>query len=391
MAILPVGDSPRHLTDGHVPDAGTPGPHPPVTAPSAGDALGPSPRRGAVRRAAAETGALLPGLAVVAVAVGLSMSLSRVVPGVSTAVAAVACGVALTNLGGLHRSFRPGLRFASRRLLRLAIVLLGLGIALPEVLALGWRALMVIAAATGGTFLATRWLGGRMGIDPRRSLLIATGVSVCGAAAVAAMHEVADSDDDDVASAVSVVVLYGSAAIAVLPPLARLLGLTEHQFGMWAGASVHEVAQVAAIGATAGAGVLASAVVVKLARVVLLAPIVGATSLALRRTAPAGARRTPEGSGDLPAVGTGRRPPVMPLFVVGFIAMVIVRSAGVVPSGIARMLPEVTGVLLAAALFGLGTNVDLRELVRGGRSLLLGGVATAIIGAISLLGVLVIG
>ncbi|SFI83206.1 conserved hypothetical integral membrane protein [Streptosporangium canum] len=400
MAFLPFTGSSEHPTDRHAPGA--------------------APRPGPVRRAAAELRALAPGLGTAAVAVVLSTSLSRAVPGMSAAVIAVACGVVLTNLGGFHRTLRPGLRFAGRRLLRLAIVLLGLQIALPEVLALGWRALMVIAAATGGTFLATRWIGGRIGVSPRRSLLIATGVSVCGAAAVAAMHEVAGSDDDDVASAISVVVLYGSATIVALPLLARLLGLTPHQFGVWAGASVHEVAQVAAIGAAAGAGVLASAVVVKLARVVLLAPIVALTSVTLRRgtaTRPPEAPRTAvtEGgvagtpgtaggaatSGDADTsgdaggpgdtAGAGRRPPVMPLFVTGFLTMMIARSTGLVPAEVTQALPEVTGVLLAAALFGLGTGVNLRELVRGGRSLLLGGVATAVIGVISLLGVVIIG
>ncbi|GAA3089447.1 membrane protein [Streptosporangium carneum] len=328
----------------------------------------------------ASAAALVPGLALTAAAVAVSLWASRALPGVSAAVVAVVLGIALTNLGGLRPAFRAGLRFVSRRLLRLAIVMLGLQIALPEVLALGWRALALIAASTSCAFLATRWLGPRIGVSPRRSLLIATGVSICGAAAVAAMHEVADSDDEDVASAVGVVVLYGSAALVLLPSLARLLGLTPHQLGMWAGASVHEVAQVAAVGAAAGAGVLASAVVVKLARVVLLAPIVALTSVALRRTA--------DSRGG---AGTGRRPPLVPLFVLGFLATVTVRSLGMVPAGVTGVLPQVTGLSLAAALFGLGTGVNLRELVRGGRSLVLGGVSTAVIGAISLIGVVTIG
>ncbi|MGW4425270.1 YeiH family protein [Streptosporangium sp. NPDC004631] len=342
------------------------------------------------RARAAKTGALVPGLALTAVAVAASLLVSRALPGASPAVVAVALGVALTNLGGLRATFRPGLQFAARRVLRLAIVLLGLQIALPEVLALGWQALAVILAATGGTFLITRWLGARMGVNPRRSLLIATGVSVCGAAAVAAMHEVADSDDDDVASALSVVVLYGSAAMLVVPALAGLLGLTPHQLGLWTGASVHEVAQVAAVGAAAGAGVLASAVVVKLARVVLLAPIVALTSVALRGSA---AARTGQdtGQGTGRRTSAGRRPPLVPLFVLGFLATVAVRSLGLVPAGISRTIPEVTAILLAAALFGLGTGVNLRELLRGGRSLLLGGAATAVIGVISLIGVIAVG
>ncbi|MEV8632717.1 putative sulfate exporter family transporter [Streptosporangium sp. NPDC051023] len=369
------------------------------------EAHGKAPRRArrerAWARAARGARALAPGLALTAAAVTASLWVSRMLPGVSAAVLAVVLGVALTNLGGLRPAFGAGLRFASRRLLRLAIVMLGLQIALPEVLALGWRALALIAVSTACTFLATRWLGPRIGVSPRRSLLIATGVSICGAAAVAAMHEVADSDDDDVASAVGVVVLYGSAALVALPVLARLLGLTPHQLGVWAGASVHEVAQVAAVGAAAGAGVLASAVVVKLARVVLLAPIVALTSIALRRTAASRTAAKPAGEpGDAPAgdlttragePGTGRRPPVVPLFVLGFLATVTIRSLGVVPAGVTQMLPQVTGLSLAAALFALGTGVNLRELVRGGRSLVLGGVATTVIGAISLIGVAALG
>jgi len=359
---------------------------------------------------------LAPGLGVAVVSVVLATAAARVVPGVSAAVVAVFLGVALTNLGGLHPSLVPGLGFASRRVLRLAIVLLGLRIAVPELLALGWQALTVVAAATGVTFAATRWAGGRLGVSPRRSLLIATGVSVCGAAAVAAMHEVADSDDDDVAAAVGVVVLYGSASIVALPLLAGALGLTPRQLGLWAGASVHEVAQVAAIGAAAGAGVLVSAIAVKLARVVLLAPIVGLTSVFLRRTATrrtttdrfeSGNAESTESTGNSRGAGgtetTGnsrgagssggavRRPPVVPLFVAGFVAAVAARSLGVVPSEIIEVVPGLTTVLLAAALFALGTGVDLRKLARGGRSLLLGGIATAIIGGISLFGVLVIG
>ena len=82
---------------------------------------------------------------------------------------------------------------------------------------------------------------------------------------------------------------------------------------------------------------------------------------------------------------------MVPLFVAGFVVAVAARSLGVVPTGITRVVPDLTAVLLAAALFALGTGVDLRKLARGGRSLLLGGIATAIIGGISLFGVLVIG
>ncbi|MET9246008.1 putative sulfate exporter family transporter [Nonomuraea sp. NPDC003709] len=372
----------------------------------------------------------LPGIVACALATVAALAVNRFVPGLSPATAAVVLGAALATAGVIRAPLRPGLMFVSRRVLRAAIVLLGLQIAVPQVLALGWQALAVVAAATGLTFVLTPLAGRRLGLSPGTSLLVATGVSICGAAAIAAMHDSADSSDEDAAGALSVVVLYGSAAIVVLPLLASWLGLSYEQLGVWAGAAVHEVAQVAAIGAATG--VLATAVTVKLARVVLLAPIVAVTtSLRRPRSAPAqptvavpaqpaaavpsrplvAAPARPGLAGPAhpavagaaergatltrpvapPAAAPGRRPPIVPLFVAGFLAMVAVRSTGLLPPVVTGNVPAVTNALMAAALFALGTGIDLRKLLKGGRVMLLGGIATGLIGTISLAGVWLLG
>ncbi|MFI7134375.1 YeiH family protein [Nonomuraea sp. NPDC050153] len=339
----------------------------------------------------------LPGIAACALATAAALVANRFVPGISPATAAVALGAALATAGAIRAPLRPGLLFVSRRVLRAAIVLLGLQIAVPQVLALGWRSLAVVAAATGLTFVLTPMAGRRLGLSSGTSLLVATGVSICGAAAIAAMHDSADSSDEDAAGALSVVVLYGSAAIVVLPLLASWLGLSPEQLGVWTGAAVHEVAQVAAIGAASG--VLATAVTVKLGRVVLLAPIVAVTTSLRRpsRTAVAvpagrGAVLTAEPPAAASArAGSGTRPPIVPLFVAGFLAMVAVRSTGLVPPVVTEHVPAVTNALMAAALFALGTGIDLRKLLKGGRVMLLGGLATGLIGSISLAGVWLLG
>ncbi|MCG5214203.1 putative sulfate exporter family transporter [Streptosporangium soli] len=327
-----------------------------------------------------------PGVALTGGVVVAGVAAARVVPGVSPAVVAVAAGAALANLGWLPGATRPGLAFITKRVLRVAIVLLGLQIALPELLALGWQALVVIAGSTAITFLGTRALGARIGVPPRRALLIATGVSICGAAAIAAMDTATKTgttakgttpsgdgrEDDDVGSAVAVVTLFGSAAIVLVPMIGAALGLSPREVGLWAGASVHEVAQVAAIGAAGGAAVLAAGIIAKLSRVLLLGPMVALVSLTARRTDP--------GSGRTRGAG-------VPWFVAGFAVLAVVRSAELVPAAIVQATPQVTNVLLAAALFGLGTGVDVRRLLRGGRSLLLGGIATMIIATVSLAGV----
>ncbi|WP_214319871.1 YeiH family protein [Nonomuraea sediminis] len=342
---------------------------------------------------------LVPGLLVTGVVVVFALVVNRFLPLLSPAVIAVVTGAALANLGAIGERYRPGLQFAAKRVLRAAIVLLGLQIALPQVLALGWQTMVIVVVATGATFTITPLIGRRLGLSPGTSLLVATGVSICGAAAIAAMHDSVDSTDDDAAGALSVVVLYGSAAIVVVPLLASWLGLTQAQLGVWAGAAVHEVAQVAAIGAASG--VLVAAVTVKLGRVILLAPIVALTTLRRRSTTTAGlagvsaAPRVADKSGVSGVSGVSgtsgtsgaKRPPVMPLFVAGFLAMVALRSTGLVPSAVTDVVPTVTNVLMAGALFGLGTGIDLRKLAKGGRAMLLGAIATGLIGTISLAGV----
>ena len=321
------------------------------------------------------TGSPVTGLAVTAVGVGLAWEIDRLLPTVATLTAAVVLGVVARNLRLLPGSARPGLDLAGKRLMRLGIVLLGLKLALGEVLALGWQMLVVVVVVVAATFFGTRWLGIRVGLPGDQALLIATGFSICGASAVAAMNGVTDSDEDDVVTAVALVTLCGSLAILVLPLLHHPLGLTDLQFGRWAGASVHDVGQVVAVAQTAGPAALAQAVVVKLMRVALLAPIVAATAVARRRRsgAPAGAKR----------------PPIVPLFVLGFLAMVALRSTGVVPIRTVDNVESLDNLLLAAALFGLGSAVDVRKLVRtGGKALLVGLASWLTIAVVAYLGVL---
>lgn len=313
---------------------------------------------------------VLPGLALAAVAVVASYAVNAVVPVLSVLVVALALGALVANLGLVPPVLRPGLAIASRRLLRIGIVLLGLQLALREMLDLGGWTLVALALSVGLTFLGTLWIGRRLAVPARRTLLLATGFSICGAAAVAAMAAVEDADEEDVAASIAMVTLCGTAAILVLPLLQRPLGLDDAAFGVWSGASVHEVAQVVATAAAAGAGAIVPAVVVKLTRVVMLAPLIVVVALAVRRPRP---------------TGTGRRPPLVPLFVLGFLAMVGVRSTGQVPDEALDVARHLTTALFAAALFALGTGVRVAHLVRtGGRTLVLGLGATVLVSLLGL-------
>jgi len=321
----------------------------------------------------------LPGLAFVAVGTVVSFGLAHLVPELNPSTVAVVLGALAVNLRLHPPVLRAGTHLASHRLLRIAVVLLGLQLGLQQLLHLGLAGLAVVLVTVTVTFTGTRLLGRLLGVSPARSLLIATGFSICGASAVAAMEEVAAGDDDDTGVAVALVTLCGSLAILLLPAMRGPLGLGPVAFGSWVGASVHDVGQTVAT-ASRVPGALTSAVVVKLSRVVLLAPLVA--SVALARS-----RRTPE-----KAAVSGRRPPLVPLFIVGFLAAIAVTSTGLLSDSVLAGAKTSQGVLLAAALVGLGTGIHLPTLRRtGGRALLLGLASWVLVATVSYAGVLLLG
>ena len=338
----------------------------------------------------------LPGLGYVAVVVSAAFAVNRLVPSLSPLVIAVGFGALLANLHAVPPWAVAGTHLAAKRLLRVGVVLLGFQLAAGDVLQLGPAVLVVVVVTVAATFLATQWLGHRLGLSPSLSLLIATGFSICGASAVAAVDGVTDADEEEVAFAIALVTLCGSLAIVALPALRGLLGLGDATaFGSWVGASVHDVGQVVATAANGGPAAIRSAVIVKLTRVVLLAPMVAGIGLARRRQQPWGRSDTnvDAAAPTTPLVASveksGRRLPILPLFVVGFLAAIAIRSVGLIPAGRLELIKNAQDVCLAAALVGLGTGVHLAKLRRvGGRPLILGAASWAIIATVSYFGVL---
>lgn len=311
---------------------------------------------------------LWPGLAAVAAATAVAFGVQALVPGLGSTTVAVLLGAIGANLG-LHRVvLHPGTAFAAKRLLRVGVVLLGLQLSLTQLADLGLGGLAVVATTVTITFFGTQALGRLLGVGRARSLLVATGFSICGASAVGAMKEVAGGDEEDAGVAIAMVTLFGSLAILALPPLRGVLGLDVASFGSWVGASVHDVGQTVAT-ANRVPGALTAAIVVKLSRVVLLAPLVAGVAMVRRREL-----------ADAP----GRRPSPMPLFVVGFLAAILVASTGWLPQTVLDGAKVAQQVLLTAALVGLGAGIHVKVLRRtGGRALVLGVLSWVLVAAVA--------
>lgn len=370
---------------------------------------GPTDTRGRRRGhlLAAWTRRIAPGLVICLAAAGASYAAGAALPGVSPMIIAIALGIVAANTGVLPRAATLGIDFSAKKLLRAGIVFLGLQLVLGDIVALGAPMLAVIVCVVAGGLFGTVALGRLLKVPTQLTLLIACGFSICGAAAVAGAAGVTDPDDENeqaTVTAVALVVIFGTIMIPLVPFLGPLIGLTSDQTGMWAGASIHEIAQVVAVGGILGGTALTLAVVVKLARVLLLAPIMAVLSVRIRRAARARAALAPTQSGagtdadSVPAPLEGhagsqpKLPPIVPPFIIGFLAMVLLRSFAPLPEGVLATGQLLQTVLLSAAMFGLGCGVRVKSLVKVGfRPFVLAALATVLVAAIAYAGVLLVG
>ena len=291
----------------------------------------------------------LPGLGLAALGGAAALGVHVLVPALSPTLVGITLGIAVS--GVVAETARPGLRIASRQVLRLGVALLGLQLLLPEIVALGWPMLVVVAGVVLLGIAGTLALGRFLGVPAERALLVACGFSICGAAAVAAVEGVRESKDEDVATAVSLVVVFGSVVMLALPLGAVALGFSPTAAGAWSGASIHEVGQVVVAGGLAGGAALQVAVAVKLGRVLMLAPVLAVISLRSRRTASA-------------------RPPLVPGFVLAFVVCAGVRTFLPVPGSVLDVAGVVQAGSLAAAMFALGCGLDVAALRRTGAPVL---------------------
>ncbi|GAA5074846.1 YeiH family protein [Lysobacter panacisoli] len=271
---------------------------------------------------------------------------------------AIVIGLLLGNLSGgrLSPAFTPGLALAQRQLLRAGVVLYGLRLSFQDVAAVGAPGLvldlLIVASTLGlGVWAGRRWFG----LDRDTALLTAAGSAICGAAAVLAVERVIRPEPGKVAIAVASVVLFGTLNIFLYPALYPHLGLDAAAFGLYTGATVHEVAQVVAVGSAIGPETADAAVVVKLTRVLMLVPVL---FLLGWREARAG----------------GQRAMVVPWFALGFLGVVALNSLVTIPAATKSALLALDTLLLATAMAALGMETRLSRLrALGPRPLLLAG------------------
>ena len=319
--------------------------------------------------------AILPGFTLVVTVTAAAYGLRQVpgLSGLSPMISAIFIGIAFASFTTVPAAAKPGVAFFGKGMLRLAIVLLGFQLTLGQLGEVGLARMLGICALVATTFLATLGLGRLLGVNPGLARLLAAGTSICGASAIAAANAVRRTDDEDVAYAVACITVFGTLAMMAYPVLGQMAELSPVDYGFWAGSSIHEVAQVVAAGFQHGDVAGEQSVVVKLSRVVLLAPLLIAMSAF-------SANRAADVAGRMAFSQ------IVPTFVVGFVACMVINTFGIVPAQLKALIVEVTPIMLAAALgaLGLGTHFGAVR-ARGMRPLLLAALASVFISAASFL------
>ncbi|NPV08207.1 MAG: putative sulfate exporter family transporter [Anaerolineae bacterium] len=316
---------------------------------------------------------------------------------ISPIMVAIVVGLAVSNLTRTPRVLQPGVRFSVRKLLRLGIILLGIRLSLLDVARVGAYGVPVVALCIAAGLVFTGLLVRRLRLPERLGTLIAVGTGICGLSAIVATAPCIEAEDEEVAYAAANITIFGALATFLYPYLAQaLFGLDAARVGLFLGTSVHDTSQVVASslifdqvflpdGPASAADV---AVVIKMVRNVFMAAVV---PLMAYRYARGRARRA---GGRVEVLG------LLPLFVVGFLAVAALRSigdAGLARGGLAlglwnregwgNLIGSVKGVaenLLLAALAAVGLSTDFGFLRRlGPRPFLVGFAAALMVGVVS--------
>jgi uncharacterized integral membrane protein (TIGR00698 family) len=252
---------------------------------------------------------------------------------------------------------QPGFQFAQKTLLRAGVALYGLNLSLQQILKVGPAAIAADLFVVTSTIFVGWWVGFRwLKMDRDTVLLASAGSGICGAAAVVATESVLGAAPHKTSAAVGQVVLFGSLAMLVYPLLFGVLGIARAPFGIYVGSTVHEVAQVVAIGKTIGGATAENAVIVKMIRVMMLAPFL----IVLGRFAPRETKPTKTATA-----------PSLPGFAIAFIVLAIVHPYLGLPAGAVAALRTLDIVLLAAAMAALGLDTTIAKLRLAGRDALI--------------------
>lgn len=281
--------------------------------------------------------------------------LGRLVPIVGGPIFGILIGILLANLRRPHY-LEKGISHTSRYMLQGSIILLGFGMNLYQILAVGGGSLFVMVFTLAAAFATALLAGKIMVMRGNIPILVGVGTAICGGSAIAATAPVIKASDKDIAFSISTIFLFNIVAVFLFPAAGHLLGMTDSQFGMWAGTAINDTSSVVAAGYVYSGDAGDYATIVKLTRTLMIIPITLALSIVITRT------RKSEGKGEYSFMK------IFPWFIMGFVLTAVIATSGVLPGNCCSLLSELGKVMIIVAMVAVGLNTKLRELIKGGRN-----------------------
>jgi len=275
-------------------------------------------------------------------------------------VLAILIGTAVRSVWKPALHWHAGINFSAKTLLEIAVVLLGASLSTQTLKAAGVGLLAGIMAVVAVAIVVSYGIGRLLGLHHRMALLVACGNSICGNSAIAAIAPVIGAHSDDVAASIAFTAVLGVIVVLGLPLLVPVLHLSNRQYGVLAGLTVYAVPQVLAATVPVSALSAHLGTLVKLVRVLMLGPVILALSIGSRRGAgPAASPAAPKA----PRLAWHK---VVPWFIIGFLALIAVRSANLVPAAALQPISSMANVLTIISMAALGLGVDVRMVAKAG-------------------------
>ena len=309
---------------------------------------------------------------------------------IGSAVIAMFLGMVINHFIGNSKLFATGLKFTSKKILKFAIILLGLSLNIKTILSVGKLSLTVMVFTLLTCFGGGYFIGKALGLNWKLSNLISAGTGICGGSAIAAIAPTIDADDNDVAYAMSATFLFDMAMIVLFPIMGRALGMTDQAFGIWAGTAVNDTSSVVATGYAFSEGAGDFATMVKLTRTLSIIPTVITFAFIQLRLKKKEAIANSKNSDDLKANFSIRK--IFPWFILGFLAMSIVASLFDIPSAVVTQTKSISKFLMVCALSAIGLNTSFSKLKQSGiRPMIHGFIISALVVIVALLVEMAIG
>ena len=284
---------------------------------------------------------------------------------------AILIGMVIALFWKDQKSAKSGITYTSKKVLQLAVVLLGFGMNLSSVLQVGGQSLPIIVSTISTSLIVSFVLYKAVRMDANISTLIGVGSSICGGSAIAAVAPVIDAKDSDIAYALSATFLFDMAMIVLFPIMGRAMGLSDMAYGLWAGTAVNDTSSVTAAASAwdgiHGSNTLEIATIVKLTRTLAIIPIT--LVLALWRTHKAKTEQSKGGK----AFSLKRAFPMFILyFVLASIITTVCTTVGV-PAGVFTPLKTLSKFFIVMAMAAIGMNTNIVKLVKtGGKPIFMG-------------------